>query len=153
VKHALGITWESGTWWLYGLDKDMMPWLFLVLGSHKLFMFYNKFGCKNDKTRGQYMGNWWWKLRKYTLNNPTYVQGMMVFILHGAYHFMTWIIDELILAIYYHIVLLLAWFPLEYMDAFFTSSFQIMIVIDWYVGIGCGMRHSHFHVLAPNWHV
>ena len=40
VKHVLEITWESGTWWSYGLDKDMVAWLFLVLA--RIIMFYNK---------------------------------------------------------------------------------------------------------------
>jgi len=38
--------------------------------------------------------------------------------------------DELNLLIYYYNVLLLAWFPLGYTDAFSISSFQITITID-----------------------
>jgi len=35
-------------------------------------------------------------------------------------------------------------FSLGHKDAFFTNSFQTMIIIDWYVGIGCGMGHNLF---------
>jgi len=35
VKLVLEITWESGAWCLYGLDKDTVEWLFLALGSRK----------------------------------------------------------------------------------------------------------------------
>jgi len=47
-------TWNYLKKWymvIYGLGKDMVARLFLALGSRKIFMFYNKFGCKNDKTR------------------------------------------------------------------------------------------------------
>jgi len=40
LRHVLRITWKSGTWWLYGLDKDMLIQLFLALGSRNIFMFY-----------------------------------------------------------------------------------------------------------------
>ena len=70
------------------------------------------------------------KTEKVYLNTPTYVQGTVVFILHGACHFIIWVIDERILL--YTIILYYFWhgFPLGYMYAFFTSSFQTMITID-----------------------
>jgi len=139
TRNVLRITWKSGTWWLYGLGKDTMVQLFLAHGSRKTVISYNKFGYKNDQTRGKFGRNLWWKLRKCTLSIPIYVQGMVVFILHGAYHFVIWVIDELILLIYYYTILVLAWFPLGYKNAFSTSSFQTTITIDWYVRIGCGV--------------
>ena len=117
-------------------------------------MFDNKIICKttrHEANMGKTDGGNWGSVSWVPLPCTRYdVQGMMVFILHGVCHFVTWVIDELILLIYYYTVLLLAWFPLGYTDAFSTSSFQITITIDWYARIGCGMGHSYFHVLGLN---
>ena len=80
------------------------------------------------------------------------LQGMVVFILYGACHFVTWVTDKLILIIYYYTILLLKWFSLGYTDVFSNSSFQTMIIINWYMGMGCGIDTVIFACFGPNWH-
>jgi len=56
---------------------------------------------------GANMGKLMVKTEKEYLGTPTYVQGMVVFNLCYTCHFVTWVIDELILIIYYYTILLL----------------------------------------------
>jgi len=56
--------------------------------------------------------------------------GGVYFTWYVPCHFVTWVIDELILAIYYYTILLMAWLSDGVHGCFSTSSFQTVITID-----------------------
>jgi len=78
VKRVLEITWENNTWWLMGLTRTWWHGYSWYLSHARIFILYNKIGCKNDKTDMELI---WWKRRKCTLSTPTCVQGLVVYVI------------------------------------------------------------------------
>ena len=136
----MGFIW---TWW-HGYSWHLI--------HSRIFMFYNKFGCKmtrHEANTGEINGGNWESVFWVLL--PMYKAWWCLFYI---VHVTLW--HELLMSSFYLYTTIVYYFwysfSLGYMDAFLTSSFQTMIIINWYAGINCGIENSHFHILGSNWH-
>ena len=143
MRHVLGITWESGTWW-YGYSWHLVHARYSC-SIINLVEKMTRHGANMGKINGRNsesvhwvplpMYKVWWCLFTWCMS----LCDMSYWWAHSTYILLYYTTPGMV--------------PARVHRCFFTSSFQITIPIYWYARISCGMGRSHFRVLEPNWHI